>query len=293
MISKERIKELAAEASTLDGIGAAPYREVIRAIERALAESAKASSAITHNEIHGSTEARNKPARSSVSNAGGAQGQGPAADTGTPPNTAENVEAGGSPATSSASPASAREKPCETCNDDPAVCATVPGLRHCEAAIREPQTTGVIYFAKCANPTEKRGYITWQVWRRDPQGQAWLCDCASEEYAAHIAKALTAFTSPTRAMPICKDHIDADWNQPTLDDDSCILCRLFYLEAQEGLLEAAQQRAERAEDAIKDMERPLDAQMARLNAEVTRLNVENELLRSAASRSATPRADSE
>lgn len=92
---------------------------------------------------------------------------------------------------------------------------------------------------------------------------------------------------PTRAMPICKDHIDADWNQPTLDDDSCILCRLFYLEAQEWLLEAAQQRAERAEDAIKDMERPLDAQMARLNAEVTRLNVENELLRSAASRSAT------
>lgn len=29
------------------------------------------------------------------------------------------------------------EKPCETCNDDPAVCATVPGLRHCEAAMRD------------------------------------------------------------------------------------------------------------------------------------------------------------
>lgn len=26
--------------------------------------------------------------------------------------------------------------PCATCNDDPAVCATVPGLRHCEAAMR-------------------------------------------------------------------------------------------------------------------------------------------------------------
>ena len=28
------------------------------------------------------------------------------------------------------------KKPCETCNDDPEVCATVPGLRHCEAAMR-------------------------------------------------------------------------------------------------------------------------------------------------------------
>jgi hypothetical protein len=28
------------------------------------------------------------------------------------------------------------EKPCATCNDDPAVCATVPGLRHCEKAMR-------------------------------------------------------------------------------------------------------------------------------------------------------------
>lgn len=28
------------------------------------------------------------------------------------------------------------EAPCETCNDDPKVCATVPGLRHCEAAQR-------------------------------------------------------------------------------------------------------------------------------------------------------------
>lgn len=29
-----------------------------------------------------------------------------------------------------------KEPPCETCNDVPAVCATVPGLRHCEAAQR-------------------------------------------------------------------------------------------------------------------------------------------------------------
>jgi len=88
-----------------------------------------------------------------------------------------------------------------------------------------------------------------------------------------------------RIFPICKDHMGVDWNQPTLDDDACVLCRLFYLEAQEGLLEEAQQRAKKAEDDIKDMERPLDAQMARLNAEVTRLNGENELLRARLARS--------
>ena len=83
-----------------------------------------------------------------------------------------------------------------------------------------------------------------------------------------------------RTFPICKDHTDSDWNQPALDDDGCVLCRLFYLEAQESLLEEWQQRAKKAEDAIKEMERPLDAQMARLNATVERLNGENELLRS-------------
>jgi hypothetical protein len=34
-----------------------------------------------------------------------------------------------------------KEAPCETCNDDPSVCATVPGLRHCEAAMREAQVS--------------------------------------------------------------------------------------------------------------------------------------------------------
>ena len=29
------------------------------------------------------------------------------------------------------------ERPCATCNNDPAVCATVPGLRHCEKATRD------------------------------------------------------------------------------------------------------------------------------------------------------------
>ena len=31
------------------------------------------------------------------------------------------------------------EETCETCKGDPQVCATIPGLRHCEAAMREPQ----------------------------------------------------------------------------------------------------------------------------------------------------------
>lgn len=83
----------------------------------------------------------------------------------------------------------------------------------------------------------------------------------------------------TRNFPICKDHVHADWNQPDIDDVDCVLCRLFYLEAQEGLLEEWQQRAIRAEDAIKEIQRPLDEQMARLNETVTQLNGENERLR--------------
>lgn len=86
-----------------------------------------------------------------------------------------------------------------------------------------------------------------------------------------------------RSFAICKDHHDADWNQPELENESCVLCRLFYLEAQEQLLEEWQQRAKRAEATIEEIQRPLDAQMARLNATVARLNGENERLKSAAS----------
>ncbi len=85
-------------------------------------------------------------------------------------------------------------------------------------------------------------------------------------------------TPANRSFPICEDHRNADWNQPALDDDTCVLCRLFYLEAQESLLEEWQERAKRAEDAIAEIQRPLDAQMARLNATVERLNEENERL---------------
>lgn len=85
----------------------------------------------------------------------------------------------------------------------------------------------------------------------------------------------------SKAFAICQDHQNAEWNQPALEGDACILCRLFYLEAQESLLEEWQQRAQRAEAAIAEMERPLDAQMARLNATVARLNGENERLQRA------------
>lgn len=78
-----------------------------------------------------------------------------------------------------------------------------------------------------------------------------------------------------RTFHVCEDHKSADWNQPHLEDESCVLCRLFYLEAQESLLEEWQQRAQRAEDTISEIERPLDAQMARLNGTVARLNEEN------------------
>lgn len=80
-------------------------------------------------------------------------------------------------------------------------------------------------------------------------------------------------------FPICEDHKSADWNQPSIDDDACILCRLFYLEEQEGLLEEWQQRAKRAEETIAEIQRPLDTQMARLNARIVELNAEIDKLK--------------
>lgn len=89
--------------------------------------------------------------------------------------------------------------------------------------------------------------------------------------------------APGRSFQICKDHQSADWNQPDIDEEACVLCRLFYLEAQESLLDEWQERAKRAEATIAEIERPLDAQMARLNETVVRLNGENEKLRAAQS----------
>lgn len=84
--------------------------------------------------------------------------------------------------------------------------------------------------------------------------------------------------------PLCGYHRKGELELPELQpDDACVACRIAYLEAQEGLLEEWQQRALKAEETIKEIERPLDAQMARLNATVARLNDENERLRSALS----------
>ena len=93
-------------------------------------------------------------------------------------------------------------------------------------------------------------------------------------YIERMQAALSALPPSGRNFPICKDHKSAGWNQPQLEDDDCILCHLFYLEAQESLLEEWQQRAKRAEDALAETKRPLDEQMARLNETVTRLNGE-------------------
>ena len=81
-------------------------------------------------------------------------------------------------------------------------------------------------------------------------------------------------TALQRKFTICADHKNAEWNQPQLEDGDCVLCHLFYLEAQESLLEEWQQRAKRAEETIAEIERPLDSQMARLNQTVGRLNEE-------------------
>lgn len=87
--------------------------------------------------------------------------------------------------------------------------------------------------------------------------------------------------SSVRSFDICDDHRDADWNQPGIDDEACVLCHLFYLEAQEQLLEEWQGRAVRAEQATAEVQRPLDAQMGRLNETVTRLNGELDEARAA------------
>lgn len=104
---------------------------------------------------------------------------------------------------------------------------------------------------------------------------------ARNESGSDTAPAAAASLSSSiggRTFHVCEDHKNADWNQPELDDDACVLCRLFYLEAQESLLEEWQQRAKRAEEAAAEIQRPLDAQMARLNETVVRLNAENERL---------------
>lgn len=124
-------------------------------------------------------------------------------------------------------------------------------------------------------------------WKVSP-GRARGDETPADVYLAHAflkyAKPSSTTSALTGMSPLCEYHRRGELELPDMSEpDACVACHIAYLEAQEGLLEQAQQRAARAEDAIKDMERPLDAQMARLNAEVVRLNGENELLRARSS----------
>lgn len=51
------------------------------------------------------------------------------------------------------------EAPCETCKGDPAVCATIPGLRHCEAANRQAAQSESAFNKACpfCNPAAAMG----------------------------------------------------------------------------------------------------------------------------------------
>ncbi len=78
-------------------------------------------------------------------------------------------------------------------------------------------------------------------------------------------------TEPTPRMdtrlPVCDGHRKGELEWPDMMG-GCVPCRIAYLEAQESMLEEAQQRAKKAEEVAAEIERPLDAQMARLNETV-------------------------
>lgn len=139
-----------------------------------------------------------------------------------------------------------------------------------------PNMTPLYSHSVPTSATEKVQHPYGRPEREDAYVAAADAAARREEEEERLSTAATAERFQT-----CKDHKNVEWNQPKLDDDDCILCRLLYLEAQETLLEEWQQRAKRAEAAIEEVQRPLDEQMARLNATVTRLNAENEQLRSA------------
>lgn len=102
----------------------------------------------------------------------------------------------------------------------------------------------------------------------------------SPEAGKLLGDILTPSSTPTstetgRTLPVCSEHRSGELEWPDLVT-GCAACRIAYLEAQESLLEEWQQRAKKAEETAAEVQRPLDAQMARLNETVTRLNEENE-----------------
>ena len=56
---------------------------------------------------------------------------------------------------------------------------------------------------------------------------------------------------------------------------------VYYYQAQDGLIESAQDEVKKLRGELAEVQRPLDAQMARLKQRVIELNTENESLRAA------------
>ena len=110
----------------------------------------------------------------------------------------------------------------------------------------------------------------------EPSGKE---DILDQQYVA----AQDALELEAELLPICEHHRNGEleWPDLTSADDACAVCRIAYLEWQEGLLEEWQQRAQRAEESLAEVQRPLDAQMGRLNATITQLNGELSQLRAA------------
>ena len=61
-------------------------------------------------------------------------------------------------------------------------------------------------------------------------------------------------------------------------DRATLLQLVAYYQAQDGLLDQAQERAARLQAEIAEIQRPLDAQMARLNARIIALTSQREVL---------------
>src|ERR1041385_6106558 len=100
--------------------------------------------------------------------------------------------------------------------------------------------------------------------RRDDDGYPYFTEGEQAYSAEEVADMLNTLRSAGgRQLPVCEAHRSGELEWPDLVG-GCAPCRIACLAAQESLLEEWQQRAARAEDTIAEIQRPLDAQMARL-----------------------------
>ena len=80
-----------------------------------------------------------------------------------------------------------------------------------------------------------------------------------------------------------REREDDDLLQPLESMSRAGLLQLIdYYQAQDDLLTKAQEEAQKLRDDLAEVQRPLDAQMARLNARVIELTAENDSLKIAA-----------